>query len=183
MRKTWLAFCQLFTILFLAWYTTHLARLPVFESNGTTLLHADQKTQQAVAEALSVPLGDPGVTLDTPDIKRYLFEDGTSVDALSARAAKEAPYPVVALKQIALPIFSHRTPQTVASEMRSVLQQNGFANSLVLAQPDPAIAAGDIVILFSDAFRNQTGSGYAVLVRKNALRINGPRPTRFHSWQ
>lgn len=181
-KQSWLGFCQVVTVLLLLYMAAKSLGLPVTEPNGTTLIHTDPKAQEAVAQALSMTLWDRGLRLNTPTVSRYLFEDGTSVDAISARAAKEAPYPVVALKQIVLSILSDEEPRKVAAKIQVVLQGNGYLNSKLDVQPDPAFAAGDIVILYSDAFRDSTGSGYAILVRKNAFRLKGPRPVKAHIW-
>ena len=175
----WIWFAQAVTVLVLLRGLVRIVGLPVFESNATTLMCVDPIAQRAVAEALSTVLKNPLMRLDTRDVKRFLFRDGTSVDALSPDAPFQPPYSVNGVKQIVLPFWSiFRTPRSEAEKIRQSLAESAYESTVELF-PDRDVPCGSSALVFSDAFLGAGGSGFAIILRKNALRMGGQVPRGF----
>lgn len=176
--QSWLWFAQAFTVLTAFFLLAKKIGIPISESNGTTLLCNDWRRQRAVAQALEAVSERAPLTLNTSDVSRFLFSDGTSVDFLAPDASFTPPYPATALKQIVLPLLSRKAPKDVANKIATVLRGTGYTVT-VISRPDSEIPGGDTVLIFSDAFQEKRcGTGFGIIVRKNALRIGGPKPKR-----
>jgi len=173
---TWLWVAQAIAIVSVLVFILRRLGIPVIESNSTTLMCRSEQAQKAVTQALSACLGAP-MRFDTAGIARFLLRDGTSVDWIRGKLSQQAPYEIIGLKQVVLPLFSRLQPFDVAKRMGVELEAGGYP-FLLLDQPDPAFPQGTLVILCSSALHNANGnSGSAILIRKNALRMGGPRPT------
>jgi len=160
--------------------------IPFYDQGGTTLMLDNKESQIATASALAKAIGMPGATLNTDRIERFLFSDGTSVDYLNVGPFFNPRYKIVALKQIVLPYWSFKKPIDIAEVMKQQpkLKEWGV---WVDTQPDQAFPDGDIVIVTSNAFRYVSNTadcryGFAILIRKHALHLGGPRPVPFHGF-
>ncbi|MBI3638271.1 hypothetical protein HY227_00825 [Candidatus Wolfebacteria bacterium] len=175
-------FCYLFTVCgVLTLVAVKGCQIPLTESNGTTLVLADEKAQVATAKAISSAIGGPIYELDTQDVKRFLLNDGASVDWI-AKPFFTPLYSVTSLKQVNLGIFSRMSPGETADNIRRSLVGDGYEVQLI-TRPDPAFPDGAVILILSTAFKNKEGSGFGIIVRKNALRVGGPRPTFWNtSW-
>lgn len=179
-------FTSAVTILLAVWLLlTQGFGLPLVEPNSTTLLFrggtlsSEEINRNDTAIALAEALGEPIMELNTLDVQRYLFADGTSVDQLSEDLSFEPWYETIALKQIVLPLWSLKTPEEVARRIEAKLKERHRHVDVIL-QPDSAIPKGDCVLIFSAAFQKEpVGNGFAILVRKNALRMGGKIPSKF----
>lgn len=154
---------------------------PLFDKNSTTLICSSRASQIAAARALSRVIGEPLMTLDTPELYRFIFKDGTSIDALVHPSETELMYNVVALKQISLGLLSFSSPMDLAMTMKQSWENDG-CKVQVISQPDKASPEGNIVLVLSDALRNEQGSGSAIIIRKHVFRIGGQRPQVFIGW-
>ena len=185
MKRAWRIFSSVFTIaglvVPLVIVLLRVVPLPLFEQNSATLMARDVKTQVAVARALSVVIGEPTAEFNTDAVHRFLFRDGTSVDYLVRVPEFKPMYPVTSLKSVVLSFFSGESPTRIAKDMRDSLRRDGYRVQIV-TQPDPAFPDGSIVLVLSDVFQDESGAGFGIIVRKNALRVGGPQPTRFSGW-
>ena len=171
----------------LLWVSTILALIlalkkwspiPIFESNSVTLIYHSKAEQVATAKVLSTAIGFPLAELNTDNVDRFLFPDGTSVDYVKIKGRAELLYEICALKTIVLGFFSRRSPVYVAEKIAASLINDGY-KAYIIRQPDPAFPYGDIVIVLSDAFVLDQSVGNGIIVRKHAFRMGGPRPTPF----
>lgn len=183
MKKVWRIFSSVFTIVGLVVLVLYSVPLPFFEQNSSTLMVKDRKAQIAVAKALSFAIGEPIAVLNTAQVKRFLFKDGTSVDYLVVDSSQFQPmYYLTSLKSVVLPFFSGSTsPTEIARGIQGSLTADGYKVQIE-TRPDPAFPGGATVLILSDAFRDESGAGFGVIVRKHAFRVGGPRPNRFRRW-
>jgi hypothetical protein len=178
----WLLFSQAFTVATLiALFLYVFLPLPLFDRNGTTVMCATQDKQLATARALAAAIGNPRVELNTSHLRRFLFGDGTSVDSLVDVPRFPALYNITSLKSIVLGLFSRTSPLAVANQIVASLKESGFTTQ-VIEHPDPAFPSGAIVLVLSEAFQKTPDVGFAVIIRKHALRVGGQRPKRFAGW-
>lgn len=178
MKRAYLILVHAVAIAAMLVFLAGLAPVPFFDQSGTTLLCRDKVVQVGVAKALAATLGNPTGVLDTDEVDRYFFRDGTSVDYVKSRRVN-IPYQVVALKQIVLPFFTTRTPM---GEIQRMLAGHDLGNVQIEQQPDRAFPEGSVVLIFADSFRSASGSGFGVIVRKHAFRVGGPVPASFTGW-
>ena len=162
----------------------------MFDRNGTTLV-CRPEVHDAVARGLSVALGKPFAALDTPTSRRYLFKDGTTIESFTEPSSSTMPeqkrnaqqYRIIALKTIALPFFSGLVPLSIAYEIGRGISAHARHRFEVDDWPDPAFLRGSIAVLRSDAFTDIGASaGFAILIRRHALRIVGQRPEFIRKW-
>jgi hypothetical protein len=180
LQKVWRIFSTTVTISGLIVFVLWALPVPFFEHASATLMLPSTKAQVTTAWALASAIGKPGVELNTPDVERYLFSDGTSVDTLPEGHPWFTPmYTVIALKTITLSIVSGKEPLELAREVAVRYEASGYKVQIV-SQPDRAFADGNCVLVLSDALQwPGCTCGPAILIRKNALRMGGPRPTTF----
>ncbi|MFA5954347.1 MAG: hypothetical protein WC817_02310 [Patescibacteria group bacterium] len=172
-------FTTAFTLVALLTLAVRDLPIPFFDPNGTTLICDSQESQAAVTEAIATATGRPVGTLNTVRVLRFLFKEGTSVDALDGRPEFEW-YKVIALKSIVLGLFSQEEPTDIAQAIVDSLRANDF-RAEIITQPDSEIPDGSTVLVLSDAFR--TGdTGFGIIVRRNGLRIGGPVPKPLKYW-
>ncbi len=171
----WIRFCELFTLVGLIWLATRSLPLPFFDRSGATLIGVSRASQIATARALAVAIGSPLAQLDTPDVRRFLFRDGTSVDHLVHAPHFVLSYRIVALKSIVIGFFSGQRPLHVANRICEALRNEGH-DCEIIDHPDTSFAAGRAVILVSSAFCGDDGAGFGLIVRKHGLKMGGPRP-------
>ncbi|MBI1838908.1 MAG: hypothetical protein HYR95_01225 [Candidatus Colwellbacteria bacterium] len=174
-------FSQAFTVIGLVVLALHFLPIPLFDENSVTVIAPSIRAQVATAKAFSIAIGKPAVQLNTKDVSRYIFKDGTSVDFIICSPQPTFIYNVVALKQVTLGLFSRKSPTDVAEEIENSLKNDGYAVQIV-TRPDSDIPDGDVVLVLSNAFRYDDGSGYGIIIRKHTLRIGGPNPIPFTSW-
>lgn len=180
-KKVWIYFSSVLTVFGLIYLGLHIFSIPLFEENSTTLVLPTREAQIATAKALSAALGLPVRELNTPDVKRFLFSDGTSVDFVERFNSSELMYRLTSLKQIILPLFSSVSPIDFSYEMAESLRRAGFKVQ-VIDHPDSAFEREKIIIVLSEAFKTDDDSGFGVLIRYPALFVGGPRPTPFTGW-
>lgn len=154
-----------------------MSPLPVIEHNSATVLNPSLGSQIATAKALATALGEPYAELHTDAVNRYLFKDGTSVDHVITDVPN-LMYEIAALKSVVLGHFARRTPIDVAGRISEVLEEEGYPAQVIM-QPDPAFPPGELILILSDAFRTTPNAGFGILIRRTALRIDGPIPDRF----
>jgi hypothetical protein len=154
--------------------------VPVFDHNSATLMCSSKNTQGLIARALSLAIGKPSVRLDTTQVDRYMFRDGTSIDYL--RYDPKLMYRVVALKSIVLPIWSRHNPEDIANKIASCLSSRGGYQCQVVLTPDSAFPPGDTVLLLSGAFAKPGSAGFGLIIRKHAFRIRGAKPVPFKNF-
>lgn len=103
--------------------------------------------QEAVARALAEVVGKPFATLDTENVHRFLFGDGTSVDWLPKTPVFKPMYNLVALKTIVCYFCS---PAKQAAKFERTLVSRGHRVQIV-KQPDPASPIGSVVLILSES--------------------------------
>jgi len=177
----WLLFSQVFTIIGLGGLLLYALPVPFFDRGNATVMSASREKQIATARALENAIGIPMVELNTEDVRRFIYRDGTNVDALVRSPTFELMYHVTALKSVVLSIFSRRLPLDVATDIENSLKRDGHKAQVVL-QPDTAFPNGATILVLSDAFQSETNSGFGLIVRKHAFRVGGQRPSRFRGW-
>lgn len=180
MKRAWKWFSSALTIVSIITICLYVAPIPFFDYNNTTLVLESRQAQIAVAKALSVAVRGPTVELNTFKISRFLFKDGTSVDWLRYSSGA-LMYEPNSLKSITLGFFSRQFPVNIAKNIADSLEHNGFRVQIV-TRPDSSFPEGHVVLVLSNAFQDKSGAGFGVIIRKHALRLGGPTPTRFMGW-
>lgn len=152
---------------------------PFFEKNSTTLLFSTKEAQVAAAKSLVPALGNPQVILDTAEVDRYIFSDGTSVDYVKSDRIKMY-YPVVALKQIVIPFWMFwKSPESMADAILNSLDPAQSTTAQIFTLPDNAFPKGKVVLLFAQPFKNQANAGFGYIIRRHKLQIGGKPPSIF----
>lgn len=182
MHDYWLLFAQVFTVVAVAVSLLYLTPLPFFDRNSATVICSSHEAHSATARALSIAIGKPRVELNTHQLLRLLYKDGTSVDSLIQAPTFSPMYKIVALKSIVLSLFSGTPPRKVADAIADSLRDEGYDVQLI-SQPDVAFPDGATVIVLSEAFRTAEHAGFGIIVRRHAFRIGGQRPARFKGWR
>src|SRR5688572_9304219 len=100
MNEMWLVFTQAFTLVSVIVMLLYLLPLPVFDRSNATLMCASLEMQIATARALSAAVGEPSVELNTNDVSRFLYRDGTSVDSLVHPPRFPPMYNIIAMKSV-----------------------------------------------------------------------------------
>ena len=179
----WLIFAQVFTVVMVVPVVMYMAPMPFFDHNSVTLMLRDRTTQVATAKALATAIGTPTATLDTSNVQRFLFQDGTSVDSLvhAPPPYNQPMYSVTSLKSVILSFWSTKSPVDVAEKIAASLRADGYKTQTIV-QPDSSFPTGSIVLVLSDAFQDNNGNGFGIIVRKHALRVGGESPKRFSDW-
>ena len=111
----WLLFCQAFMILGIIVLLLYIAPVPFFDRSGATVMCSSSTKQLATAKAVATAIGKPTAELNTTDVQRFLFKDGTIVDSLVHPPTFPVMYEVIALKSVVLGLFSKRSPVEVAN--------------------------------------------------------------------
>ena len=151
------------------------------EENSVTFMLPTREDQIIVARSFAAAIGNPRYTFDT-QIKRFIFDDGTSVDWLS-RSDPMPIYEIKVLKQIILFLFTFEHPIDRAKKIAEALKkENPDTRVQIITRPDVTCPEGSIILVLSDAYRFSETTGFAVLIRKNAWKTGCPRPTLFTSW-
>lgn len=168
--------------------------IPFFEENSTTLIMPTRDSQWAVAKALTEVIGKPTAILDTDNVERFLFKDGTSVDYVIEpiddpnNPRDDLMYNILALKTIVLDFFDFfTTPFEKAAKIANALGDRGYITQIIY-QPDKAFPTGSVVLILSNAFimdcpnmmkeieTSKNCYGAAILIRKHAFRVGGQKP-------
>jgi hypothetical protein len=181
MSHIWILFCEIFTVAgLIGLVLKKCAPLPLFDQNGVTLVCSTKEKQITTAKMLALAIGDPIAELNTHEVHRFLFRDGTSVDWLTDEKHEYLGYDVIALKSIVLGLFSSRSPLEIVSKMRA---SDGY-DANICPHGDKAFPFGDILIYTSRTFMiEHDHCGFGIIVRKHAFRIDGPRPVPFKGFK
>lgn len=179
--RLWRWFASVFTVLALAVLALDFIGVPIIDRNSATVMTASLRAQVATGKALAIAIGEPAAELNTADVRRFLFKDGTSVDVLPHQTTFPTMCELRGLKSIVLNLFSLQSPAKIAKKISDSLESDNFRTQ-VITQPDSAFPSGSVVLLLSDAFRHDDGTCFAVIVRKHTFRVGGQAATWFTKW-
>ena len=175
--RMWGWFSSIFTILGIIVLIVRQLPLPFFDYNGTTIMFRNERAQISTAKALGAVIGKPDAELNTKEVLRILFREGTSLDVLVHPPAFNPLYEIVALKSVVLPFWSRKSADGEAEKMAKIFRQDGFRTQIIV-QPDFAFPPRNVVLLLSDALCHDDDLrfGSAIVIRNHALRIGGQLP-------